>query len=565
MTTLEGHPAGHRAATAWLLIVVAAAACLLFSGLGAYSLWDDEAAQTITAEQVWRTGDTSVVAGHNLVAYDGGAELQGLRDRATPPLPSYLMAPFVGSNTISALRPRLPFALCGLAFAVLFTAWALRAGSDSTTRILLGMGLLGNVPFLLYCRQARYYAIVLLCSLAIGWIYLRWNGSRRALVGLSALMFCLLASHTMSFAAVAVVLLVDYLVWQRRVRPLGAGGWALVLGPQLVLGLAMLAVWNPLATTRGSDLFSNTLSQRLEIFWWNLRDLDRAELGVGAVLLGAPVVWLVRGRNPILIRGPVAILVYCLVVAFVTPKVFARSPRTADVRYLLPLLPLCIAIAAVALRAATGPRRCLALAMGAVAFGTNLLCGGPALPHGLRSTIAQFVGELRHPVPGPYSATVEWINGHVTAGQTIWVLPGYAAYPLMYHAPQAIYAWQLRYPPEPQFAGLGAIHFFGIEPPDYMISFGPYIGGTLQVIQSGRKLGFYYKRIALIDEYWVTEHRPSLISHEFQDKTGYDRRYEAIYVFRHVTADPGPQRIDDVEARTTSSEATAGPRSSSGG
>ena len=357
-------------------------------------------------------------------------------------------------------------------------------------------------------------------------------------------MYCLLATHTMSFAAVVVVLLADYWVWQRKVRTLRPSEWALLLLPQVVLGFALLAVWNPFSTVRGEDLFTDTVRQRITLFWWNLRDLCRAELGVGLLLAAAPLLWKWGPRHPLLLRGPVAILVYCGVMAVVSPKVVAIAPPVADVRYLLPLIPVCIAVGAFSLRLIVGRRAWLAVPLGLVAFGTNLLNFGPALPQGLRSTPALFVEELGHPVPGPYGATIRWMYDNVTAGQTIWVLPGYATFPLMYHCPTEIYAWQLKYPPEPQFAGLGAIHFIGREPPDLMIAFGPYIGGVLQIVNNGRKLGLYYRRVAVINEYWVSEHLPSLLNHQFKDKTDFDRRYQAVYVYRRVSDDPGPQWID---------------------
>jgi hypothetical protein len=229
--------------------------------------------------------------------------------------------------------------------------------------------------------------------------------------------------------------------------------------------------------------------------------------------------------------------------AMVSPKVIRISPTVADVRYLLPLIPLCIALGVLTLRKLIGSRTWLALPLGLAAFGTNLFNFGPFLPEGFRSTILCYLSELKHPVPGPYDATVPWIYQHVLPGDSIWVLPGYAAYPLMYRAPQAIYAWQLTYPPERQFVGLGTIHFFGIEPPDYLIAFGPYIGGVLDVIRSGRKLGYYYKRVATIGEYWIPEHLPELIDHKFKDFTNFDRRIQAIYIYKRVSADPGPPAL----------------------
>src|SRR5687767_15609907 len=96
-------------------------AALLFTRLGHYALWDDEANTALFAQGVWRTGDTSAVVGHNVVGYRSGLELQGLKNRLIAPLAYYVAAPFVALGGTGSWGVRLPFALLALvagAFAV---------------------------------------------------------------------------------------------------------------------------------------------------------------------------------------------------------------------------------------------------------------------------------------------------------------------------------------------------------------------------------------------------------------------------------------------------------------
>jgi hypothetical protein len=290
----------------------------------------------------------------------------------------------------------------------------------------------------------------------------------------------------------------------------------------------------PFATAQGADLFANTAFQRLSLFWWNLRDLDRCEFCSGVLLAAAVVLYVWKRGNPLLLRGPVAIAVYCATIALVSPKVISLSAKMADSRYLLPVIPLGIAVGTLVLRKASGQRVWLALLLGGAAFGTNLFNLGFLFPEGLRSSILLYANERMHPVPGSYGAAIDWVKRNVKAGASIWVSPSYASYPLMYHAPQAIYAWQLKYPPKPQFQHLLSIHFFGIEPPDYMIAFGPAVVGTRKVVQSGRKLGFIYEQVATLDQFWDSVHRPGLINHNFAPVTKFDKATEAIYIFKRV-------------------------------
>ena len=85
----------------------------------------------------------------------------------------------------------------------------------------------------------------------------------------------------------------------------------------------------------------------------------------------------------------------------------------------------------------------------------------------------EFVGELRDQRPTSISVVADWINTHVPPGSSVCVVDSFHAYPLMIRATNVIYAWQLKWPPEPQFMGMSKILFFGELPVDYFIAFGP--------------------------------------------------------------------------------------------
>jgi len=135
-------------------------------------------------------------------------------------------------------------------------------------------------------------------------------------------------------------------------------------------------------------------------------------------------------------------------------------------------------------------------------------------------------------VPGPYNAVVKWMDANMPAGSSVWVIPGWDNYPLMYHAPQFVYAWQLAYPPEPQFMGLDAIQFYGVVAPDYMIAFGPYMADAAGVIERERAAGVDYEAVAHLNRFWVNIHRPDIVHHAFEVPEKFNRNSETIYIFR---------------------------------
>jgi hypothetical protein len=120
----------------------------------------------------------------------------------------------------------------------------------------------------------------------------------------------------------------------------------------------------------------------------------------------------------------------------------------------------------------------------------------------------------------------------IPAGSSVWVLPGWDNYPLMYHAPQFVYAWQLANPPQPQFMGLDAIHFMGVLDPDYMIAFGPYVEAVRKELALEHARGTYYDEVAVLNRYWANIHRPAVIHHAFVLPEKFDLKTEAIHIFR---------------------------------
>ena len=141
-------------------------------------------------------------------------------------------------------------------------------------------------------------------------------------------------------------------------------------------------------------------------------------------------------------------------------------------------------------------------------------------------------------------AAAKWINAHVQERQSIWVMPEYMTYPLMYHAPKAVYAWQLRYPPEPRFAGLDPIHFRGVVPPDYVIAFGPIVRDIARILRSRENMGIKYEQAETLEIFWHDRFRPDLTSRTFKPITDFDRNLEAIYIFQRVSPPLTPPKLD---------------------
>jgi hypothetical protein len=403
--------------------------------------------------------------------------------------------------------------------------------------LALCAGLVCNVSLFLYSRQCRYYGPVLLCSIAIVCLYLRWNGRRSGLAAIAMFLICLLAANYINYVALCVCLAADCWIWREKEHRPTLPDWLLLLLPQIVAGAFIVSIWNPLRFHPAPADNANWFAQRLALFWWNWRDMNHCEFGALVLLVLASFSYLLS-RDRWLLRAPMALFIYVTVVTLCSPQPIA-SGRIADVRYLVPVIPLCIAIEALALVALARKWPRMAVLLGLLAFGTNLFNEGPLLFWGLRSSIASYLGEIINPPSDPYTRAAQWINQNVRDGESIWVQPDYAVYPLMFHAPKAIYAWQLADPPAPQFAHLPDIYFQGRQPPDYLIIFGPNRGAVTRVLSTWNRPGVAYQPITTIDCYWRDLYRPELVWRTFKPVTNYSRTFEAIYILKQV-AKPVP-------------------------
>jgi hypothetical protein len=227
----------------------------------------------------------------------------------------------------------------------------------------------------------------------------------------------------------------------------------------------------------------------------------------------------------------------CLAVYIVALSLLVQRPPSlrgvAAVRYFAPIIPLFFGISVITLTKLYRRWKWAASALTLVVYSSNLLSGGPLLSMGLQSTFAKYVRELVRPPEDPFSVAAKWIRENVREKESVWVVPDYATYPLMFHVAAPIYAWQLTWPPaKEEFKGLPAIHFIGREAPQYIVAFGPASQLARESIASWNRPEIQYSLVASLDFFWKDMHRPELFWRAFGPITTYDRRSEAIYVFK---------------------------------
>lgn len=157
-----------------LLGVAIVGAVLLFANLGDRALWYDEAQTALLGRQVLEQGRPIVDMGGNVPtdrADRADFDSDGLFVWNTW-LPYYLVAGSFGVFGESEGSARLPFALAGLLSFLIAYGLAKKLLTEVPHgRIVAAALVLSCVPLLLHLRQCRYYALVVLGTLAMVWGY----------------------------------------------------------------------------------------------------------------------------------------------------------------------------------------------------------------------------------------------------------------------------------------------------------------------------------------------------------------------------------------------------------
>jgi hypothetical protein len=503
-----------------MLATLAVMALLLFVRLGMYPLWDDEANTALFGSGVWETGDTTAVIDANVIAYRNGAELarHSFKNRHIPPLQYFVVAPFV-RDTSSAVLARLPFALAGLATAWLLLAWLAQTRPTRRAWALCTIALLGNVSFILYCQQARYYALTLLFAVTMAYAYANRERARM-LILLAASGIGMIGSQYLGYLGIATALGCDYLLWGRKTARIPLRSLAALAASQVLATVVIVGTWYPVQQLARWQERPWPLD-RAQLWLKTLRDLNANEMGVLLLMIVAPI--LARfARDVLTQRLTVAILASTAAITLVSPQ--GGAVYTVDIRYFCFLIPACLLLSVRGIELLR-LRGIVPVLLGLIAFQTTLLHWIFALAFNpltykmeLRSTMSWYVWELADPPPSTYDLVDDWLDVHAHAGESVLVIPDFATYPLMFHNRRLIYAWQLDEKRASELGDVAPINIRGRVAPDWIVSFGDKRQEDDLFRTEIAKLGATYERVARFEISAVDRSRPEMVWHRFHGR-----------------------------------------------
>ncbi|MCP4326902.1 MAG: hypothetical protein GY791_00485 [Alphaproteobacteria bacterium] len=531
----------------FLVLVVAAALAAL--GLTNHLFWEEEANTTLFARNLLNFGELTAWDGINLIGYQGGLELNdSLVNTLIPPLQYYLAAAGMALFGETTLGGRILFVAAGVAALWLVYLWTRRHFGSRLPSYLPALLLALSPAYLLYIRQARYYPLGVLFSVALLLAWSSLDGQRRGFVAYTALAVAatagLIFSNYLNAAALLGVLPVFLILARYRTRRhlqfLGS-----VYATAALCGVYVLLARNPFAVEVAAIDPTPALERLATLLWWNLSGLGVFEfMAVLTIpLLVLPLLFKkLSADRPLAADGAVvllAMLVAVIITTLFSPQNIAIT-KMADMRFLVPMMVLGAAVTAIGLTFLWHVLRPLALVVGALVVFSNILHGVPLAARPLSCTLCAYVDETLHDYKTGTEALIDYLRS-VPAGTPVLIRPDYMTYPAMFYLPELHYCWQLSADKAGTIVG-------GVDLPDYVVNGGQCIGRFFIGGADRRKInrgsvieigGTRYEFEGAIPTFWHDGSRPEIPWHSFGPVPERLNRERGFLVFKPVVGDDG--------------------------
>lgn len=398
-------------------VVLLLAAVLLFTNLGRPRMWQDEAETALLARNTVRFGVPKVWDGTNLITQSYALDFDRHLLFQKAWLPIYAVAASFAVLGEGTARARLPFALCGLVTVWLTWRTARRLSDDRVVALLAAVLLTASLPFILYARQCRWYALAMALTLLL------IEGEDRLEAPRGWLRFGIPAAllFHVNYLTLTVTLagLLAGRVWTRGRTAVSR---SLVKG-LLVLAAAALPWWVAFPpfgfAAESASAGVGDLPRRVA---WLFSDFNRYLLPLTGVIVLSALFSRDLLRRPWFRRMAVTFLVAVPLSAL---PLWSGLITVIGFRYVVNLLPVAALLFAAVLREATrlrpgllGPLLALHFATHALGFPFSLW--PPSTSGIMRSDLANLRRAVFTPPRGPIDGAVEFLDVHARPGQALF-------------------------------------------------------------------------------------------------------------------------------------------------
>jgi 4-amino-4-deoxy-L-arabinose transferase-like glycosyltransferase len=381
-----------------LLVIACGSAWLLLANLGNQYLWQDEAQTALVSKTILTDGVPRGYDGKNYFSNEHGAEYgNNYIWRWHTWLPFYVLAGFYKVFGVSTFVSRLPFALFGLGTVVMIYYFAREHWPDTRVPAIAAALLAVSVPFLLLCRQCRYYSMAMFFSVLSLLAYAMLVKKRKyAVVLLFISMTLLFHSQHIYVAPLFAAMLIHAIIFHRgRLKILLiAGVIAIIVNGPWLIWLSGMNISHPFLKLQ--QWFILTVYAKI-----HLENLMKYVFPpwLFAVVIIAAVVRFIRTRK-FAVRTSQFLEKISLPIIFtiLTIVTVAAMAPLAYFRYIAPAIPLVILIIAVIIDAAIEAHWLIGAATVIILIGM--------------SQLKDYFYEITHDYNGPEEGIALYLNEH---------------------------------------------------------------------------------------------------------------------------------------------------------
>ena len=546
-----------------LALITLAAAALMFLGLAEHAFWADEAITAIYSRNTLTYGLPCAFDGRNLCAYGTGTSLSpGLLATAYPWLQFYVAAASFGLFGANTFAGRLPFALIGV-LCVPLTYWLARRFRQDRVSSLTAALLLAACPqYLLFMRQCRYFGLTVLFSVLMLLAYPGVEPKKKwPLIGFVVAGVLLFYSHFLMMIAFYLSLAICFCMFHwdwRRFRAFGAAT-AIVLAATLPWLLVLPRHGG------GPEPVGGALANSAKLFWWHLRDLNRACFLPVAVL---PILALAvrdrrraeqkRDRPELFLLG--LILCYLVILCLLSPQPLWRRvagegaaavqafTKDADIRYAVNLMPMMAILMGAGVAAVWRRSRVAGALLAAALMLTNL-----ATLTRPRCYLWEYVREFARGYQTSTEAAIRALRSEAKQDDLVLVLPEYQRDPLMFYLGDKLRFCGILPPDEKRILPVQRHRlprhvYSGEVAPRFIVSFrSQEKRGLPEPIRQHIVTHRVPYQTAALNVHWRDLSRPELIWRTFRPRKPKDPA-DRVFIYRQKPsppASPRPRRPSD--------------------
>jgi len=408
-----------------LVLLLLVAGILLFANLGNVYLWQDEATTAVLAKNTLNFGVPRAYDGKNLVRniYDDPCMYKGWKYGAW--LQFYITALCFWLFSTSTFVARLPFALFGLGNIVLSYILCKRLFKNKNVATLSTTLLIFSLPFLLYMRQCRWYALVMFFTLWLLLSYLSLLKKNKLSTVLSFIIsaVCLFHSNFGIFPPVIGGIGLHYLIFNR-------GKVKLKIIAFIMLAVAVFTV--PFIFYCSTWQYGGTFSleragDHLEFY---IRILNKYIFPLAFVFVSLLVFYLKKSL-PVL-KAPIdKSSLWLLIIIMISTICFLLLADERQLRYIMHLTPMCCMFLALILTGWWKKSKIAAVILFVLLTFTNVFHTGAPFAKKAKLHMYDYVYEITHDYDGPTEKIVEFLNQNAKPADVVKV--NYGSPALMFY------------------------------------------------------------------------------------------------------------------------------------